>query len=72
MLFNNTTREMQIIEAYYNNKLVGKFVDMHTLTNKLGALANKVSCRFVEINEKSHETLFWNIIRNGCVLEKVK
>lgn len=68
MIFNDNTREIGIIEAYYNNKLVGKFVDMHTLRNQLGTLADKVSCKFNTINEKSHKTLFWTIIRNGYEL----
>lgn len=72
MVFDDTTREMRIIEAYHKNKLVGKFVDMHTLTNKLGNLANEVSYKFETIDEKRHETLFWNIIRNGFVLENQK
>ena len=73
MLFNDTTREIPIIEAYYKDKLVGKFVDMHTLRNRLGILADKVSCRFnVIINEKTHETLFWNLIKTGFILEKQK
>ena len=43
---------------------------MHTLRNQLGTLADKVSYKFNTINEKTHKTLFWNIIRNGAVLEK--
>lgn len=71
-MFDDNTREIRLIEAYYNDKLVGKFVDMHTLRNQLGVLADKVSIKFNTINEKSHETLFWNIIRNGFVLEEQK
>ena len=70
MVFNDNTREMRIIEAYHKDKLVGKFVDMHTLTNKLGVLANEVSIKFSVINEKSHETLFWTMIKNGFELTK--
>ena len=71
MLFNDTTREINIIEAYYKDKLIGKFVDMHTATNKLGVLTNKVSYRFnIPINEKNNNKLFWTIIRNGFVLTK--
>lgn len=69
-MFGEGVREIRIIEAYYNDKLVGKFVDMHTLRNQLGALADKVSVKFNTINEKTHNTLFWTIIRNGY--EKVK
>ena len=69
-MFGEGIREIGIIEAYYNDKLVGKFVDMHTLRNQLGTLADKVSYKFNTINEKTHKTLFWNIIRNGAVLEK--
>jgi len=69
-MFGEGIREIGIIEAYHNNKLVGKFVDMHTLRNQLGALTDKVSYKFNTINEKTHKTLFWNIIRNGAVLEK--
>jgi hypothetical protein len=69
-MFSEGVREIGIIEAYYNDKLVGKFVDMHTLRNQLGVLADKVSVKFNTINEKSHNTLFWTIIRNGY--EKVK
>lgn len=70
MVLNDTTREIRIIEAYYKNKLLGKFVDMHTLRNQLGVLADKVSYKFIVINEKTEETLFWDIIRNGFILEK--
>ena len=70
MILGDNTREIKIIEAYHKGKLVGKFVDMHTLTNKLGNLANEISYKFVTINEKSQETLFWNIIRNGFELTK--
>ena len=69
-MFGEGVREIRIIEAYHNDKLVGKFVDMHTLRNQLGALADKVSVKYNTINEKSHNTLFWTIIRNGY--EKVK
>ena len=69
-MFGEGIREIGIIEAYYNDKLIGKFVDMHTLRNQLGTLADKVSYKFNTINEKTHKTLFWNIIRNGAVLEK--
>lgn len=43
---------------------------MHTLRNQLGVLADKVSYKFIVINEKTEETLFWDIIRNGFILEK--
>lgn len=70
MVLNDTTREIRVIEAYHKNKLLGKFVDMHTLRNQLGVLADKVSYKFIVINEKTEETLFWNIIRNGFISEK--
>ena len=69
-MFGEGVREIRIIEAYYNDKLVGKFVDMHTLRNQLGVLADKVSYKFNTINEKSHETLFWTMIRTGYELTK--
>ena len=71
-MFNDNTREIRIIEAYYKDKLVGKFVDMHTLRNQLGALADKVSYKFNIINEKSNETLFWDMIRKGFILENIQ
>lgn len=71
-MFNDNTREIRIIEAYYKDKLVGKFVDMHTLRNQLGALADKVSYKFNTINEKSNETLFWDMIRKGFILENIQ
>ena len=70
MFMNDTQRELNIVEASYNGLTIGKFVDMHTLRNQLGTLADKVSYKFNTINEKTHKTLFWNIIRNGAVLEK--
>ena len=69
-MFSEGVREIRIIEAYHNDKLVGKFVDMHTLRSQLGVLADKVSYKFNTINEKSHETLFWTIIRTGFELTK--
>lgn len=69
-MFSEGVREIRIIEAYYNDKLVGKFVDMHTLRSQLGVLADKVSYKFNTINEKSHEALFWTMIRTGFELTK--
>ena len=69
-MFGEGVREIRIIEAYYNDKLVGKFVDMHTLRSQLGVLADKVSYKFNTINEKSHKTLFWTMIRTGFELTK--
>lgn len=72
MTFDNNAREIRIIEAYYKDKLLGKFIDMHTLRSELGVLADKVSYKFVSINEKQHETLFWHMIRKRFILEKQK
>lgn len=69
MVLNDTTREIRIIEAYYKDKVVGKFVDMHTMRNQLGVLADKVSYKFVVVNEKIQNILFWDMIRNGFILE---
>lgn len=71
-MFGEDIREIRIIEAYYKDKLVGKFVDMHTLRNQLGELADKVSYKFDTINEKKHKTLFWKLIEKGHILEKQK
>ena len=70
LLFDNT-REFKIIEAYYKGKLVGKFVDMHTATNQLGVLANKVSYMFTTVvNEKRDEKLFWELIQKGYIINE--
>ena len=71
MIFSDTTREITIIEAYYKEKLIGKFVDMHTARNKLGILADKATYKFnVVINEKSNNKLFWELIQKGFVLTR--
>ena len=71
MIFNDNTREIPIIEAYYKEKLVGKFVDMHIAINKLGVLANKVSYKFnIIVNEKTNNKLFWELIQNGFILTR--
>ena len=73
MLLNDTTREIGIIEARYKDKVVGKFVDMHTLRCVLGGvLADKVSYSFYKINEKRDNDLFWALIRKGYVTDKQK
>lgn len=65
-------REIKIIEAYYKNKSVGKFIDMHALRDSLGDLADKVSYKFETINEKQNESLFWTLIRKRAVFKKQK
>ncbi len=71
MIFNDNTREIPIIEAYYKDKPIGKFVDMHTARNKLGVLADKVSYHFnINVNEKSNNKLFWELIQKGFVLTR--
>ena len=70
-MFNDNTRKINIIEAYYKEKLVGKFVDMHTARNKLDILADKVSYRFnTTINEKTNNKLFWELIQKGFILTR--
>lgn len=69
MLFDDNTREFNIIEAYHKGKLVGKFVDMRTARDKLGILADKVSYNFATVvNEKRDNKLFWELIEKGFVL----
>lgn len=69
MIFDDNTREFNIIEAYYKGKPVGKFVDMRTARDKLGTLADKVSYNFATVvNEKRDNKLFWELIEKGFVL----
>lgn len=69
MIFDDNTREFNIIEAYHKGKLVGKFVDMRTARDKLGTLADKVSYNFsTVVNEKRDNKLFWELIEKGFVL----
>lgn len=73
MLLNDTTREVSVIEARYKGKVLGKFVDMHTLRCVLGGmLADKVSCNFYKVNEKRDNELFWALIRKGYVTDNQK
>ena len=69
MIFGDNTREIPVIEVYYKEKLIGKFVDMHTARNQLGVLADKVSYNFnIIVNEKTNSELFWKLIEKGFVL----
>ena len=73
MVFGDNTREITIIEAYYNDKLIGKFIDMRTARDKLGVLADKVSYQFnVKINEKTNNKLFWTLLEKGFILTKTR
>lgn len=69
MIFDDNTREFNIIEAYHKGKLAGKFVDMRIARDKLGSLADKVSYNFATVvNEKRDNKLFWELIEKGFVL----
>ncbi len=73
MVFDDNTREITIIEARYKGKVLGKFVDMHTLRSVLGGvLADKVSCSFYKVDEKRENELFWALIQKGYVTDKQK
>ena len=59
-------REIPIIEARYNGKMIGRFVNMNTATTMLKNKKNSVAYSFTRITE--HDKDFWTLIRKGYVM----
>lgn len=72
-MFMDINREIPYIEASYNNKVIGIYVNMHTAVNKLPKeLLGKVSFRFGKFNEHRDADKFWTLIRKGYLDVKTR
>lgn len=60
-------REIPIIEAFVDNKKIGRFVNMNTANQVLGNQKN-VTYKFLRINEKDKD--FWTLIRKYYVMSR--
>lgn len=65
------SREMTIVEAVVNNKVIGRFVNMNTAITELKGVKEPVGYRFIRISEKSDKD-FWTLIRKYYVLPKTR